>query len=132
MCIIIVAEDDKNIRINLIHFLIDEGFKVFGAENGIEAFNKALNIQPDLILSDINMPFVNGIELLRKLKNNSHTESIPLVFMTAEVDFQKISLGMSLGASGYITKPFNLCDLLDKINFNCKKTNKNRLNKNIN
>lgn len=115
MCIILVADDDKNIRENLMHFLSDEGFKVFLAKDGLEAFNKALDIKPDIILSDINMPIVDGFELLKRLKANKATSLIPFIFLTAETKPEKFIDDISNGVIDFIIKPFNFIDLLTVI-----------------
>lgn len=128
MCIILIAEDDKDIRQNLNHLLSDEGYKVFIAINGVEAYTRALNIHPDIILSDVKMPFMNGFELFKKLKANPGTSSIPFIFLTAENKPDEINDKISEGAVDFLSKPFNITDLLNVIKTSLKKRNHVTLN----
>jgi len=118
MCTILIADDDKNLRYNLKSFLLGEGFSVLLAKNGLEAFKLASDNLPDLILSDINMPYMDGMELLCRLKKNVDTVSIPVIFISASVEEQSVKMALDNGAVEYIKKPFNLSDLLNVINFN--------------
>jgi DNA-binding response OmpR family regulator len=110
MCTVLIAEDDKNIRDSLEYFLCIEGFDVLSAENGQKAYNLAVKNHPDIILSDVHMPVMNGFELASKIKTNPDTETIPLVFLTSDREVQK-----SNDIKDIIYKPFSFSDLLDLI-----------------
>jgi two-component system, chemotaxis family, chemotaxis protein CheY len=81
--------------------------KVIEAENGIEALKLVQDQMIDLILSDINMPKMDGIEFLRQLQSVDSTKAIPILMITTEGGEQKVMEAISLGARGYIRKPFS-------------------------
>jgi len=118
---ILVIEDEDIVRENIIEMLSNEEFEPVGARDGEEGFNLALSVEPDLIISDIRMPKLDGIELLNKLQENSSTTQIPFIFLTAKVEMQDIREGMALGADDYLTKPFSYDDLMKAINTRLKK-----------
>lgn len=120
---ILVVEDDLTLRNNICEILECEGFKVESAENGQEAFEKAKNILPDLILSDVMMPKVDGFQLIRLLENEPTTSTIPVIFLTAKVDEEDLRFGMNLGADDYIYKPFRIEELVNSINTRLRKKN---------
>ena len=109
---ILVIEDDADQRIMFSLFLRTENFEVTLAENGRVGLELARKIKPDLILSDINMPELDGYEVLKALRDDVATANIPLIFITAEVDAEAHCLAMQLGANDYLTKPINLKHLL--------------------
>ncbi|HAX75097.1 MAG TPA: response regulator [Cyanobacteria bacterium UBA11372] len=109
---ILVIEDDADQRIMMSLFLRTENFEVTLAENGRVGLELARKIKPDLILSDINMPEVDGYEVLKALRDDVATVNIPFIFITAEVDAEAHCLAMQLGANDYLTKPINLKHLL--------------------
>lgn len=113
--IILVAEDNKLIRNSLIDFLTNEGFGVIAAKNGEAALKLILEFMPDLIFSDIHMPVMDGLELLKKLKTDPCTSFIPLVFLTSDVEFQEMKTGIHKGAAGCIIKPFTFNEILRAI-----------------
>lgn len=114
MCTILIAEDNKNLRTNLNQFLTSEGYSVLLAENGLSAYVIAQEKVPDLIISDISMPIMNGYELLEKLRISPVTSKIPVIFITAQYELV-FNPDAASGASALITKPFKLSDLLDQI-----------------
>lgn len=118
---ILVVEDEFNIRENLQELLEAEGFEVYTAADGAEGFNTAKAKTPDLILSDVRMPKVDGIQFLTKLQNDPETAAIPLIFLSAKVEIDDIRKGMVSGADDYIPKPFKAEDVLQAINARLKK-----------
>ncbi len=118
---ILIIEDEENVRHNLEDLLQSEGFRVLSASNGKEGYDIAVSEDPELILSDIRMPVLNGLDLLKKLQENSATSLIPFIFITAKNDTRDVRLGMSAGADDYLTKPFGIEDLLKAINSRLKK-----------
>ncbi len=121
MITILIVEDEEGLRHNLAELLKEEGFSVIEAENGLVGYEKAKVIEPDLILSDIRMPKLDGYDLLKKLQENPVTAVIPFIFLTARVEMQDLRQGMVLGADDYITKPFKAVDVLNAINSRLKK-----------
>ena len=111
---ILIVEDEDEIRNYLITELGNH-FRVSSCSNGKEALEFIRQHMPDLVLSDIMMPEINGITLLRKLKQNIKTNHIPIILLTAKNSEKDYIEGLSLGADAYITKPFNLDILITTI-----------------
>ena len=116
MCVILIADDDITVKTGLKHFLNDEGFKVLTVNNGLEAYELASKSNPDIILSDIHMPEMDGFELRDKLKVNPVTAAIPVIFITADVTSPEDKRASSSPANIFITKPFMFEDILKAIN----------------
>ncbi|AHM59137.1 signal transduction histidine kinase [Flammeovirgaceae bacterium 311] len=111
---VLLVEDNADFRFYLkdnlsLYFTITE------AANGKEGWQKALSIMPDLIVSDLMMPELNGIELCRKIKEDGRTSHIPFVLLTAHSAEEQKLKGLGLGANDYITKPFNFEILLTRL-----------------
>ena len=113
---ILVVEDTDAIREEIVNFLSLADYEVYEASNGIEGIEKATQVLPDLIVSDILMPLCDGYQMLRELRKSSITENIPLIFLTAKTEKSDIRKGMNLGADDYLTKPLKPSDLLVSIN----------------
>jgi len=105
--LILVVDDEEDILELLIFNLKTEGFNVIGATSGEEALMKAASELPDLIVLDLMLPGINGLEVTKLIKNNSKTGSIPIVMLTAKGEDSDIVTGLELGADDYITKPFS-------------------------
>ena len=112
---ILIVEDTLTIREEINDILVMEGYTVFEAENGSIGFEIALKKHPDLIISDILMPKLNGFEMYKKLQNNKTTKLIPLIFLSAKAEKSDIRAGMNLGAEDYLTKPIDVEDLLNTV-----------------
>ena len=105
---ILVVEDDATIRETLAFNLKREGYQVISAVDGAEALTQARNNQPDLILLDLMLPEVSGLEVTRTLRKEGN---VPIIMVTAkESEVDKV-VGLQLGADDYITKPFSLPEL---------------------
>lgn len=113
---ILVVDDVRIIR-RLVKVNLElEGYGVIEAENGEEALKKIQEEKPDLILLDVIMPFVDGFQVLQRLRDNGDTKDIPVIMLTScseEVDQIK---SWEMGISDYVTKPFNPTALVDVIN----------------
>lgn len=109
------VEDEKNIRELVLYALAASGFEAEGMEDG-KQLEKQLSLrQPDLILLDIMLPGENGLELLKKLKNNPKTAGIPVIMVTAKgSEYDKV-IGLDGGADDYIAKPFGMMELVARI-----------------
>ncbi|HEY9604635.1 MAG TPA: EAL domain-containing protein [Allocoleopsis sp.] len=112
---ILVIEDERVIRHNLLKLLQAEGFQSIGAENGNDGLQRVQSEQPDLIICDILMPGLDGYGVLKALQQNPMTASIPFIFLTAKADRSEWRHGMNLGADDYLTKPFTRAELLAAI-----------------
>jgi two-component system alkaline phosphatase synthesis response regulator PhoP len=104
---ILVIDDEEDI-LELIRFnLVREGYKVLCAPSGEEALTIAQSEMPDLMVLDLMLPGIDGLEVTRVLKNDSKTKNIPIVMLTAKGEEADIVTGLELGADDYITKPFS-------------------------
>lgn len=113
--IVLVVEDDNEMRELLRVELEAEGFIVLTATNGAEAVSKARSREPDVILMDIQMPKMNGIEATRVLKEDQDTRHIPVIMVTSVEKEEGVIEGLEAGAIDYITKPFFLPELKARI-----------------
>jgi len=111
---ILVVEDDTDLRTFLKTILLPH-YSVIEAGDGKDGYNKAISNSPDFILSDIMMPEMDGIEFLKKVKNNQEISHIPFIFITAKTALDDFLEGTIAGADDYITKPFNIKLLKAKI-----------------
>ncbi|GAA3979517.1 hybrid sensor histidine kinase/response regulator transcription factor [Mucilaginibacter dorajii] len=112
--VVLLVEDNDDFRFYLKDNLKDIFFLI-EASNGREGWQKALSQHPDIIVSDISMPEMTGIELCKKLKNDKRTSHIPIVLLTALSGEAEQVKGLEIGANDYMTKPFNFEILLSKI-----------------
>lgn len=112
---VLVIEDEKAVLENIEELLDAEGFTVFTAENGKVGVDKALELLPDFIISDIMMPIMSGDQVVEILRNNRNTAHIPFIFLSAKSEVKDILEGMLSGADGFLTKPFTPDDLFESI-----------------
>jgi len=113
---ILVVDDSPDLVEILRITLESKGFNVRCAYSGKDLFASLEEQKPDLILLDIMMPQMDGLELLTRLKENSDTASIPVILLTAKVQHEDLLRGYEMGADYYITKPFTPTQVLDAIN----------------
>ena len=109
---IVVCDDEKDIAAALEIYLAAEGYRVLKAENGREALSLAAKEEVHLMLLDIMMPQMDGLETLAKLREFSN---IPVIFLTAKGEDTDKILGLNIGADDYITKPFNPVEVLARV-----------------
>lgn len=107
---ILIVEDDDDLR-RFLGLQLEAAYRVILAENGREGLQRAASEQPDLIVSDVMMPEMNGFELLEALKNNFETSHIPVVLLSARASVESKIEGLKYGADAYLTKPFNSMQL---------------------
>jgi len=119
---ILVIEDTLNVRENICEILETEDYEVHSAENGRIGLEMAANIQPDLVLCDIMMPEMDGYEVLKAMRKNVATSTVPFIFLTAKNTRGDQRLGMELGADDYIPKPFTLEELLGAVSMRLKRS----------
>lgn len=123
---IIVADDNIDMR-QYITRLLSGQFEIIAVANGQEAFERAQEIIPDLIISDIMMPRVDGLQLLKKLKSSMVTRNIPVIFLSARAGEEARVEGIQAGADDYLIKPFSGRELVARV-ANCIAVNKTRTN----
>ena len=109
---ILVIDDSRSFRLSLLRFLEMEGYEVLGAEDGLVGLETIRRATPDLVLMDINMPHLDGLEALRLLREFSH---VPVLILSARMGEMDRVKGQMLGADFYLTKPFSASELLDRI-----------------
>jgi len=113
---ILVVEDNGQLRHVLVSYLQIENYITYQARDGQAALKSLETIRPDLILSDINMPLMNGIELYKELRKNPQWVTIPFIFLTSSDSPEDIRMGLDLGVEDYLTKPINPEELVRTIN----------------
>ena len=112
---ILVVEDDSDIR-ELISFnLKNEGHQVFEAKDGEAGIDKARKKLPDLILLDLMLPGIQGLDVCRIIKSDQETKNTPIIMVTAMGQEEDIVKGLETGADDYITKPFSIAVLLARV-----------------
>jgi len=112
---ILVVEDEEDIRELLKYNLEKEGYQVFGAATGEAALKNVRDRLPDLILLDLMLPGIDGLEVCRRIKGEAQTRHLPIVMLTAKGEEADIVTGLELGADDYVTKPFSPRVLLARL-----------------
>ena len=113
---ILIIEDEKDLRVTLADILEISGYEVHTASDGQKGLKAIIEINPNLVLCDINMPIMNGFEVLIALKKQLENKPLPkFIFLSARVQTKDSEYGLELGADAFITKPFDTSDLLKSI-----------------
>jgi DNA-binding response OmpR family regulator len=112
---VLIVEDDDDILRLLTYNLKAAGFDVSTCQNGYEALSKAKSQAPDLVLLDLMLPGLDGLEVCKELKRASETKNIPLIMLTARGDEVDRIVGLELGADDYVVKPFSPRELMLRI-----------------
>lgn len=119
---ILVVEDEANIQELLRYNLEKNGYKVTIADNGVDGLEKAFCNVPDLIILDIMLPGLDGLEVCKRLRMEKKTKKVPIIMLTAKSEeFDKV-LGLELGADDYMTKPFSINELIARIRAAIRRT----------
>jgi DNA-binding response OmpR family regulator len=113
--VLVVDDDPVILKLLEVNFEM-EGFTVLTARDGEEGIEVARTDQPDLIVSDIMMPKVSGLELVTALKADPTTSEIPIILLSAKAQNADVRSGLDAGADDYVTKPFEPLDLVDRVN----------------
>jgi diguanylate cyclase (GGDEF)-like protein len=103
----ILIVDDERFNLNMLNGLLNQEYKIMVATSGEQALMAVSKGRPDLVLLDINMPGMDGYDVCNRLKSDPITESIPIIFITANSSADDETRGLEMGAADYITKPFN-------------------------
>ena len=111
-----IVEDEEILLAALQEELSQGGYEIEGAGDGEEGIAKVKTFKPDLVLLDLVMPKMDGMEALKKLKEDGETKDIPVIILTNLSDYERISEALSLGAKDYLVKAnYSLSDLLEKV-----------------
>lgn len=112
---ILVVDDSASVRMVARIALRERGYEVLEAGNGREALEKISGERVHLVVSDVNMPVMDGISLLKELKKGSASKFVPVIMLTTEAGQDKMQEGRAAGAKAWITKPFQPATLLDAV-----------------
>ncbi len=112
--LVLVADDDQAIRDMVGKALTAKGYDVLLAKDGLEA-SEMLGKKPDLFVCDVMMPSFDGFTLAKLVKAHDELRKMPIIFLTAKTQPKDLATGIALGARHYVTKPFSIKDLLDKV-----------------
>ena len=129
---ILIVDDEKSIRELLAFNLEKEGYKTIEADNGVDAVDKALNQKPDLILLDVMLPRMDGISVCKKLRYALNINTVPILMISAKDTESDKIVGLEMGADDYITKPFQIREVMARIKANLRKAEIANLNSEIN
>jgi DNA-binding response OmpR family regulator len=111
----LVLEDDPSVQILLRKQLVAAGFQVDLADDGLVGLLKLEGSRPDIIICDVMMPNLDGMAFVKAIKGNSGTQRIPVIFLTAKTDPRSMIDGINVGARFYVTKPFQVDELMVKV-----------------
>jgi two-component system phosphate regulon response regulator PhoB len=128
---ILIVDDEEDITDLICYNLEQECYDVIIAQKGEECIEKALKYTPSLIVLDLMLPGINGLETCKKLKQENKTKNIPIIMLTAKSEESDIITGLELGADDYITKPFNPKILIARIKTILRRAKKTDTDKEI-
>jgi len=111
----VLSVDDESLNQEIVLDLLEDDFEIKTASNGQECLEMVEKEIPQLILLDVNMPVLNGLETCKKLKANDKFKNIPIIFVSALASAKEIEMGNEAGADDYITKPFDEDMLIARI-----------------
>ncbi len=113
---ILVVDDDEIMRSALKRILEAQGYKILQAQDGLELSKLLETTRLDMILLDINLPWVDGLELCRLIKSHYNFKNVPLIIISARKDKDDVERGIDAGADDYLTKPFDIDQMIDIVN----------------
>ncbi len=123
---ILVADDNPD-HLDIAKTILEEnGYGVQTADNGLEVFSRLEEQKPDLIILDVMMPHMDGLEVLERLKGTAETSSIPVILLTAKIRQEDMLRGSKLGADYYISKPATRAHFINVTNFLINKNTQNK------
>src|SRR5688572_4102990 len=112
---ILIIEDERDLTAVLAYNLQREGYESVVVHDGQEGLRKAQTLLPDLVILDVMLPTLSGLDVCRELKGGERTRGIPIVMLTAKAEETDQIVGFSLGADDYVTKPFSVKVLLQRV-----------------
>ncbi|WP_295442844.1 HD domain-containing phosphohydrolase [uncultured Thiodictyon sp.] len=115
MAHILIIEDDRTQAKVLDQRLVKAGYQVSIGSDGAEGWRLAQTLHPDLIISDIAMPVMDGLQLCRRIRDDEHLRTIPIILLTVMSDVQDLANGLNVGADNYLIKPYDTALLLERV-----------------
>jgi len=112
---ILIIEDESHVRQMVARLLTKNDYVVREAVDGLDGLRVLEDYRPDLIIVDVMMPILDGLTFTKALKNRRETRGIPVIFLTAKSDPHSMIEGINVGAKFYVTKPFQIEDILSKV-----------------
>jgi phosphate regulon transcriptional regulator PhoB len=112
---VLVVEDEPDIRNLIVHHLTRDGFRCRTAATGTEALARVRSAPPDLVVLDLMLPEMDGLEVCRRLRGDPSTATLPLIMLTAKADEVDRIVGLELGADDYLAKPFSPKELVARV-----------------
>jgi DNA-binding response OmpR family regulator len=116
---ILIIDDDARLVKNILTYLKDFGYRMEAAYNGMEGLQKVKSFGPDLVILDLMMPVLDGLEVCREIRKES---AVPIVMLTSRVEEADVVTGLEVGADDYLTKPFSLRELAARIKARLRRT----------
>jgi DNA-binding response OmpR family regulator len=114
--VVLVADDDEDI-LSLVNTVLERaGYEVVATRDGAEALAAAMQRRPDLVVLDVAMPEVDGLEVLRRLRAHASTTDVPVLLLSARVQEDDVKRGFDTGANAYVQKPFSPREFRDRVN----------------
>ena len=120
---VLVVEDEEDILEVIRYNLEQEGYEVISCMDGLEGLEQARKLKPDLVLLDIMLPGMDGVEVCRNLKEGDSTRRIPIIMVTAKGEEIDVVLGLGVGADDYIPKPFKVRELVARVKALLRRSN---------
>ena len=112
---ILIIEDDASVRTLLDKSLTAKGYRVETEADGLAGLTRLEKLRPDLLIVDIMMPRLDGMTFVKAIKSHESTSPIPVIFLTAKNDPKSMIEGINVGARFYVTKPFQIDELVSKV-----------------
>jgi CheY-like chemotaxis protein len=112
---VLIVDDTETMRLAERMMLAGEGYEIDIAEDGLDALNKIGIARPDLVLMDIMMPRMDGIECCRRIKSDEKTKDIKVVMVTTKSEYERVKEAFAAGCDDYITKPIDKTELISKL-----------------
>ena len=128
---VLIVDDEEHI-VELLQFnLVNAGYKVITANNGLDALKKVKENKPDLLLLDLMLPGMDGLDVCKEIKRNKETSKTSIIMLTAKSEELDKILGLELGADDYITKPFSIRELLARVKAVLRRSNSDEISEEI-
>jgi DNA-binding response OmpR family regulator len=115
-CRVLIAEDEPHLVESLTFILEREGYEVLTAPDGEAALQQLLASTPDLMILDMMLPKLNGLEVLKKIRDHPHLKTLPVIVLTAKGQRQDRETALNIGANLFMTKPFANSDVVEAVN----------------
>jgi len=113
--LVLIVEDDRSIADVLVYNLRQSGYAVAVASDGQDALNQVQNKRPQLIILDLMLPVIDGLEVCRRLRANPASRDVPIMMLTAKAEETDQVVGLAMGADDYVTKPFSIQVVLQRV-----------------